>query len=69
VHVSDESVFATKLDSKNPKIIDHGRLTKDEVVRMDKKIDKGDGPKKGKLRWYVCRGIDCDEGWESVFHD
>jgi hypothetical protein len=34
---------------------------------MDNDIDSGDGPRQGKLRWYVCAGIDCDEGWENRF--
>jgi hypothetical protein len=35
---------------------------------MNKKdIDSGDGANAGKLRWYVCSGIDCDEEWENSF--
>ena len=65
VYVSDEKVFDSTIDSKDPKILDHGRLLKDEIIGLDKKIDGGDGKKEGKVRWVECYGIDCDEGWES----
>ena len=50
-------------------IVDYGRILKDKIVIKDKDIDNGDGPFSGKLRWYNCNGIDCDEGWESRFID
>lgn len=34
----------------------------EECVALDNTIDKGDGPKRGKVRWIVCSmGPDCDE--------
>jgi len=33
----------------------------------DKDIDNGNGKNAGIFRWYVCSGIDCDEGWENSF--
>jgi hypothetical protein len=68
VYVSDETVFGSKIDPGNPKIINHERMLKIEIVRLDEDIDSGDGQKMGKVRWYGCRGIDCDEGWESVYY-
>ena len=67
VHVNDEAIFETRLDPLDARIIDRGRQLKDEIIMMDKDIDSGDGANTGKLRWYVCSGIDCDEGWESSF--
>ena len=67
VHVNDMAIFETRLDPSDARIIDRGRQLKDEIVKMDKEIDTGDGANAGKLRWYVCMGIDCDEGWESSF--
>jgi len=38
------------------------RLRTPECVKKDQEIDKGDGPKKGKVRWVECsKGPDCDE--------
>ena len=68
VHVSDENMFLSKIDPKNPKIIDHGRMQKRKIISIDDEIDRGDGQKKGKIRWYECYGIDCDEGWQSRFY-
>ena len=65
VRVSDEIVFDSKIDPGNPQIINHGRMRKEEIVELDEEIDGGDGPKMGKIRWYECFGIDCDEGWEG----
>ena len=65
VYASEENVFASKIDPKNQKIIDHGRMIKKKIISMDNKIDNGDGPQTGKVRWYDCYGIDCDEGWEN----
>ncbi len=34
----------------------------EKCISLDKKIDNGDGPQKGKVRWCVCgMGPDCDE--------
>ena len=65
VYVSDENVFVSKIDPKNPKILDHGRMLKKKIIRLDEEVDRGDGQKMGKIRWYECYGIDCDEGWEN----
>ncbi|MFX1566599.1 MAG: hypothetical protein ACFFCH_11485 [Promethearchaeota archaeon] len=67
VHVNDEAIFETRLDPSDVRIIDRGRQLKDEIIMIDKKIDSGDGAYAGKLRWYICSGIDCDEGWENSF--
>jgi len=65
VHVTNENVFDSTIDPKNPKIIDHGRLLQEKIIGLDEKIDDGDGKKGGKIRWFECYGIDCDESWES----
>ena len=67
VQVSDEAVFNTTLDPSDSRIIDRGRRLKNEILIMDRDIDHGDGPDRGRLRWYVCSGIDCEEGWERGF--
>ncbi|MCP4370462.1 MAG: hypothetical protein GY797_20475 [Deltaproteobacteria bacterium] len=67
VQVNDGAIFETRLDPSDARIIDRGRKLKDEIIMMDKEIDSGDGANAGKLRWYVCSGIDCDEGWERSF--
>ena len=67
IQVKDEAIFETRLEPSDVRIIDRGRKLKDTILAMDKEIDNGDGPRLGKLRWYVCTGIDCDEGWESSF--
>lgn len=39
-----------------------GRLPTSECIKKDQELDKGDGPKKGKVRWVECsKGPDCDE--------
>ena len=67
VQVEDETIFKNTLNSSHPHIQNYGRKLKEEVIVTDNDIDNGDGPNSGKLRWYVCGGIDCDEGWESRF--
>lgn len=67
VHVKNEAVFEALLDPSDARIITNGRQLKDEIVIKDAGIDNGSGAHAGKLRWYVCRGIDCDEGWENSF--
>ena len=67
IQVKDEAIFETRLEPSDVRIIDRGRKLKDTILAMDKEIDNGDGPRSGKLRWYVCSGIDCDEGWERSF--
>ena len=61
--------FCFSANSTLRKILDHGRMGKNKIITMDNEIDSGDGHKKGKIRWYECYGIDCDEGWESRFSD
>ena len=63
VQVNTEAIFNNTLNPVDPQILDYGRKYKKEILD----IDKGDGPNAGKLRWYFCGGIDCDEGWESRF--
>ncbi len=67
VKVQDETVFEKVLSNNDPRIVDHGRTLKTNVLRMDQETDNGDGAEKGRLRWYVCSGIDCDEGWQRSF--
>lgn len=68
VHVSDEILFGSKIDPNNHhNVIDHGRSLKNDILKLDTKIDHGDGKNNGKVRWYDCYGIDCDEGWENYF--
>ena len=67
VHVSDEAIFETQLDPADARILDRGRQLKDEIIMMDNNIDNGDGSNAGRLRWYICSGIDCDEEWEKSF--
>jgi hypothetical protein len=67
VQVKDESVFATALSDADPRIVEHGRRLKTDIISKDIEVDNGDGPHIGALRWYGCRGIDCDEGWQGSF--
>ena len=67
VQANDASIFKTSLNASDSRIINYGRRDKEEVIAMDKDIDNGDGPDAGNLRWYICGGIDCDEGWEARF--
>ena len=67
VQVNDEAIFSKPLNPADPQILNYGRIYKKEIFLIDNDIDGGDGPDAGKLRWYVCGGIDCDEGWESQF--
>jgi TRAP-type mannitol/chloroaromatic compound transport system permease small subunit len=45
----------------------YGRILIQDCEQIDKDIDGGDGPSEGKVRWYLCYGIDCHEGWEYSF--
>ncbi len=67
VQVNNEDIFNNTLNPVDPQILDYGRKYKNEIFDIDNGIDNGDGPNAGKLRWYVCGGVDCDEGWESRF--
>ncbi len=67
VQVNSEDIFNNTLNPVDPQILDYGRKYKSEIFDIDNDIDNGDGPNAGKLRWYVCGGVDCDEGWESRF--
>ncbi|MGD9079712.1 MAG: hypothetical protein PVG96_10240 [Desulfobacterales bacterium] len=68
VQVKDAVVFEKPLNSSDPQILDFGRKPKNEISAIDRDIDNEDGPDSGKLRWYVCGGIDCDEGWQHRFY-
>ncbi len=47
---------------KHSRAVFFGRLKTPDCVQKDREIDKGDGPKKGKVRWVEClKGPDCDE--------
>ncbi len=67
VQVNDETVFTKNLSERDTRIIEHGRKLNIDVIAMDKDIDQGNGPNQGTIRWYICRGIDCDEGWQRSF--
>jgi hypothetical protein len=67
VHVNDEAIYEAQLDPSDARIIGRGRQLEDEIIIMDRDIDNGDGLNTGNFRWYVCSGIDCDEGWETSF--
>ena len=67
VQVKGEAAFNKLINTKDPSILEYGRKDKNEIIAMDNDVDSGDGADNGKLRWYVCGGIDCDEGWESRF--
>ena len=67
VQVEDVAIFKKPLDPSGPHILNSGRKLNAEITVIDNNIDKGDGPGSGKLRWYVCGGIDCDEGWQNRF--
>ncbi len=67
VQVNDQTVFAKILSKDDTRIIAHGRKLKADIIAMDKDIDQANGPDQGIIRWYVCSGIDCDEGWQGSF--
>ena len=67
IQVSDEAIFTARLNPSDARIIDKGRKLKAEILLMDKEKDDENGASAGKIRWYVCSGIDCDEGWENSF--
>jgi hypothetical protein len=47
---------------KHSRFVLFERLPTAQCVKKDKEIDKGDGAKKGKVRWVECtKGPDCDE--------
>jgi len=61
----DVSDYKKKLDSST--VCYYGRIPVQDCKEEDFLIDGGDGARKGKVRWYVCWGIDCSETWESSF--
>jgi hypothetical protein len=65
VSVEDTSLYEKVLSPTE--VAYHGRILLQDCEQMDKNIDGGDGPDKGKVRWYLCYGIDCHEGWEYAF--
>lgn len=62
--VQDEADFVGKfLKTRSP---NSKRVVKTPECRMfDEKLDEGNGPRKGMVRWAECNsGPDCDEaGW------
>jgi hypothetical protein len=65
VAVGDTTLYEKVLSPSDVEY--HGRILIQDCEQIDKDIDGGDGPDKGKVRWYVCYGIDCHEGWEYAF--
>jgi len=41
-------------------------ITLDICKEKDQTIDQGDGRDKGLVRWYVCKGTVCGQGWEKI---
>lgn len=42
--------------------VSHGRKLTTECIEIDNKLDNGNGPKEGIIRWAKCpNGPDCDE--------
>ncbi|MCI5132290.1 MAG: hypothetical protein D3904_12410 [Candidatus Electrothrix sp. EH2] len=61
VVVEEEGQFTGRW-LKHSRAIMYARLPTDECRAQDQKIDAGDGPEKGKVRWAECAyGPDCDE--------
>ena len=60
VAVEDKSLY--EKDLSQSEVDYYGRILVQDCEQMDKDIDGGDGPDEGKVRWYVCYGIDCHEG-------
>lgn len=69
VQARDKVVFQSTLSNSDPNIVEHGRKRLEDIRNMDQEIDNGDGSESGLVRWYVCSGIDCDEGWRNSFKD
>ncbi len=67
VHAHDTAIFSTSLKPSDPRIRKFGRILKEDALAIDRKDDNDNGEKSGTVRWYICSGIDCDEGWESRF--
>lgn len=61
VIVNNEKDF-TGVWLKHSESLLYTRKPTTKCIAKDKQIDKGDGPKKGKVRWAECTyGPDCDE--------
>ena len=65
VEADDTSLYEKVLRPSD--VVYHGRILVRDCAQIDKDIDDGDGPDKGKVRWYLCYGIDCHERWEYSF--
>ena len=65
VEVNDTSLYEKVLSESD--VGYYGRIPVQDCEQIDKDVDGGDGPDKGKVRWYLCYGIDCHEGWEYSF--
>jgi len=33
---------------------------------QDESLDAGDGRSQGRVRWFVCTGMSCGPGWETI---
>lgn len=61
VVVEKESDFTGEF-LKHSRSLMYERLPTPECVKKDMEIDKGDGPRKGRVRWAEClKGPDCNE--------
>lgn len=67
VHAEAKTLFQKPILPADPRIIERGRKPIKDIRIMDQDVDQGDGPLSGRLRWYACQGIDCEEGWENGF--
>ena len=41
-------------------------ITLDICKDKDDTIDDGDGRANGQVRWFVCKGTVCGQGWETI---
>ena len=41
-------------------------VTLDLCKDKDDALDEGDGRTKGLVRWYVCKGTICSQGWQQL---
>ena len=66
MQVTDERAYSLPINTDSSLIVSKGRILKGEIVQLDREIDSADGNRKGRVRWYECRGLSCDEGWEPL---
>jgi len=61
LQVDDPKIFDS-LSAPGSQVAFEGEvLPTAECFIRDLKVDGGDGPGEGKVRWFICPGIDCDE--------